>query len=148
MKYQITSFIFAVSISATAYAVDLNQGGTCRNDKCYEYKAELDTQKFLSTPKWADPTTSPPLSVAQAAAIAKKYALKTFSELHHQPKIEKIDLRRHAFSQFGENGSDFSDNWYYIISFALPFGSDVLPLNWVVILMDGSVVPAIVNRTK
>lgn len=148
MKYQLVLSVLAVSISTAAYSVDLNQGSICRNNMCYEHQVILDTQKFLSTPKWTDTSVSPPLSLAQASVIAKKYALNIFSKRPHQSKIEKIELRRYAFSNLGENGPDFSDNWYYIVSFALPIGSDILPLNWVVILMDGSVVPPDVKRMK
>ena len=149
MKYQLVLTILATSISTTAYSVDINQGSICRDKTCYEHQVIIDTQLFLSKPKWTDTSVSPPLSVSQASVIAKKYALNIFSKRPHQPKIEKIELRRYAFSNSqGENGPDFSDNWYYLVSFGLPIGADILPLNWVVILMDGSVVPPDVKRVK
>jgi len=134
--------------SPPSIAIELLQGTSCHGDQCFTYKSEIDTQQFLSTPKWSDLSKPSPLSLSQVAIKANEYAAKTFSTVPQPPKIVRIDLRRHVFSAFGESGPDLSDNWYYVVSFGLPFKmmSDVP--SEVAILMDGTVVKPIKQKQK
>lgn len=143
----LSALAFAV-FSSASYALDLNRSSHCRDSKCFLHTSVVEKDALLATPKWTDLSKPAPFTASQAAQAAKKYASKAYAKLPKRPEIGSIQLKRYAFSAFGKMGAKFSDNWFYIISFSLPWAIGPDTAEDVVILMDGTVVPTTVTEME
>lgn len=103
----------------------------------------LDSDSIEQTPQWTLEKGEPPLSVAKAASLAKKWRKENYKDM------SDAEVRQISLTSLG--CSSMNGHWYYVVEF-LPKVNSVPrfePGNWVAVLFDGTVVgPTKLAATK
>jgi hypothetical protein len=99
----------------------------------------LDRQDIWRTPIWTIGKSDPPLSLKRASEIASAWALQKYPSV--VSKIDSITLR-------SIRCSDDSDRWYYFFDFIMLHDKQRTHVsgNWLIVLMDGSIVESTVSH--
>jgi hypothetical protein len=100
----------------------------------------LNGDRIKQTPAWDLMSADPPLSISKSVVLALDWVKKIYPE-SGAVQIESITIRNYGCKD------DF-DKWYYLISFTkLVDGRRIHEVgNWVVLLMDGSIVAPTITR--
>ena len=94
----------------------------------------LDSDLMKKMPQWAPDEGDPPLSVAKAAILAKKWARENYKT------ADRVEIRQISLTSLGCSG--ITDRWYYVVEFLSKVNGvpKFEPGNWVAVLLDGRVI--------